>query len=218
MFQPDYGLGVRVAWGVLWPILRGLGAVGFRYEIERRAPIPKGPFVVASNHTSHLDPPVVGVALGKPVRFLTLDELWGTNPILDSAFRVTKAVPLSRTRYPLSAMRTALVHLEAGGRIGVFPEGRRARAWGESLPKRGAAWLALRAGVPMLPVAISGANEAMPMDGGLAIHRAKIRVVVGRAIDSVRHCEADDPVGSLTEAWHQQMTEELEFLAAKAAR
>ncbi len=216
MFQPDYGLGVRLAWGALWPTLRGLGALGFKYEIERRASIPKGPFVVAANHASHLDPPIVGVALVRPVRFLTLDDLWGTSSVLDAAFKVTKAIPLSRTRYPLSAMRTALTHLAAGGRIGVFPEGRRARVWGESRPKRGAAWLALRAGVPMLPVAIFGADEAMPIEEGLSIHRAKISVVVGRALDPARHFSTNDPVGSLTEAWRQQMTEELDFLAAKA--
>jgi len=192
--------------------------LGFGYEIERRAPIPEGPLVVATNHLSHLDPPVVGLAVVKPIRFLALDELWGNASTLDAAFRMFKAIPLSRTRYPLAAMRSALVHLEAGGRIGVFPEGRRAAAWGQSPPKRGAGWLSARTGAPLLPVAISGTDRAMPIDEGLAVHRVKIRVVVGRAIDPAHHMGGQDPVGSLTEAWRLQMDEELEYLAATAGR
>jgi len=211
--QPDFGARVRAAWALGWPIARLIAGLGFAYTVERRAPQPSGPLIVAANHQSHLDPPVVGLAVIRPVRFLALDELWGLSPALDTAFRTYRAIPLSRASYPLTALRTSLEHLAAGGRLGVFPEGRRVAAWGEVTPKRGAAWLALRAGVPILPVAVAGTDVAMPPDEHLKIHRARIRVVVGRALDPARHRAASDPIGSLTEAWRRQVDEELEYLA-----
>jgi 1-acyl-sn-glycerol-3-phosphate acyltransferase len=213
VLQPDFGLGVRAAWYGAWPLARVIAAVGFSFTVEHRAPQPRGPLVIAANHHSHLDPPVLGLAVARPMRFLALDELWGNSVALDFVFRAFRVVPLSRTAYPLAAMRTALQHLAAGGRLGVFPEGRRAVTWGETTPKRGAAWLALRTGVPLLPVAIGGTDRAMPPELPMRLHRAPIRVVIGRPLDPDTFRSDHDPAGALTEAWRRQVDEELRHLA-----
>ena len=117
--------------------------------------------MVAANHFSHLDPVIVAVATGRPIRYLAVDELFGRSAFFDRLTLWLGAIPLPRTRLPLGALRLALAELAAGGTVGVYPEGMRVWAWGEVVPKSGAAWLARRAGVPLLPVAVAGSEEAM---------------------------------------------------------
>ena len=198
---------------VLWPLARVL-AIWFPYSVVRRAPLPKGPFVAAINHFSLLDPPVAGLALRRPVRFLALDEIWGVHPALDTVLTLFDSIPVSRTdRRPLGALRAALRHLDAGRPIGVFPEGRRVAAWGEVPLKTGAAWLAVRASVPVVPVAIWGSRHAMPTDR-LRIRRAPIRVVVGLPIDPKPHLEQPSSVETLNESIRSALDRELRLLEA----
>ena len=159
----------------------------WRLSVVREAPLPAPPYVLASNHFSHLDPPVIGALVRRPVQYLALDELIGVNRFLDVSLRMFGAIPLPRGRVSVRAIRAALARLEAGGIVGVFPEGRRVARFGDTIPKRGAAWLARRAGVPMVPVAVIGTDRAMGLDN--KVHRARVRVVFGEAIapgDTVR--------------------------------
>ena len=200
-------------WAVCRPPARA-AAVWFPYSSERRAPLPAGPWVAAVNHLSHLDPVMAGLALRRPVRFLALDELWGNAAVLDVVFRAFRAIPMPREgRYPVGALREALRHLAAGGVIGMFPEGRRVRCWGDVPLERGAAWLALRAGVPIVPVAVWGTQYAMPIER-LRLRRAPIRVVVGSAVDPEGFAGRDDPVGALTEAVREVLDREISRSAA----
>lgn len=169
---------------LLWPACSLLGrsagwAVWGLSEV-REAPLPAPPYVLASNHFSHLDPPILGALVGRPVQFLAVDELNDLNRFLDVSLRLFGAIPLPRGRVPLRAMRAALARLEAGGIVGLYPEGRRVARFGDEPPKRGAAWLAHRAGVPMVPVAMIGTDRAMGLDN--RVHRARTRVIFGEAI------------------------------------
>lgn len=198
---------------MLWPPARALAA-WFPYSVLRRAQLPTGPFVAAINHISSLDPPIAGLALRRPVRFLALDEIWGVHPALDAALTLFDTIPVSRSgRRPLGALRAALRHLESGRPIGVFPEGRRVAAWGEVPLKTGAAWLAVRASVPVVPVAIWGSQHAMPMDG-MRIRRAPIRVVVGAPINTSPFMDQSDPVATLNESIRSALDRELHRLEA----
>ncbi|MDE0138340.1 MAG: lysophospholipid acyltransferase family protein [bacterium] len=198
---------------LLWPPARVVAA-WFPYSVVRRARLPKGPFVAVINHFSLLDPPVAGLALRRPVRFLALDEIWGVNAALDAVLTSFDSIPVARSdRRALGALRAALRHLESGRPIGVFPEGRRVAAWGEVPLKTGAAWLALRASVPAVPVAIWGSQHAMPMDG-MRVKRAPIRVVVGTPIDPRPFMERSDPVPALNESIRFALDQELRRLEA----
>ena len=165
------------------------------------------------NHLSHLDPPIAGLALRRPVRFLALDELWGHSPVLDAIFRAFGAVPLPREgRHPVRALKVALWHLTSGEAVAMFPEGRRVRCWGDAPLSRGAAWLSIRAGVPVVPVAVWGTQHAMPLDT-MRIRRAPIRVVVGCAIKPAGFVNREDPVGALTEAIRSVLDAEIQLLS-----
>ena len=115
---------------------------------------------------------------------------------------------MSRTRVPLSAMRLALAELAAGGSVGLFPEGVRVWRWGEQEPKRGGAWLAMRSGAPLLPIAIAGSDEAMGR-GTARISRKPMRVTVCEPVRPAEHRGVDDPVGSMTEEWRRKVDAEL---------
>lgn len=189
----------RFLWSAAPPLFRGLGRVFFSLKIEREADLPPAPFVLAANHYSHFDSPVIAAAIGLPVRFLALDHLFGVNRLLDWLLYGFGSIPTPRERLPIRAVKVALARLEAGEVVGVFPEATRVSHWRTLPPKRGAAWLAARSGVPLVPVAIIGTGRAFGMENRL--HRAPIRVVVGRAIEP----EGYDAT-TLTVRWAEWMT------------
>ena len=183
-------------------MIRVVGRVGFSLKVEHHADLPMPPYVLAANHYSHFDPPAVGVAAGIPIRFLALDDLFGVHRLLDWLITGFGAIPIPRTRRPIRAVRTALAALEAGEVVGVFPEATRVSHWGTLPPKRGAAWLAKRAGVPLVPVAVIGTGVGFGLEN--RIRRAKIRVIVGAPIDP----KVGD-VDSLTRRWAEWVGEQV---------
>jgi 1-acyl-sn-glycerol-3-phosphate acyltransferase len=165
--------------------------------------------VVAANHYSHVDPVIVGLTVRRPIRFLAVDELYGNSRLFDSLTLWLGAIPMSRTRTALGAMRLALTELAAGGVVGLFPEGVRVWRWGEVEPKRGAAWLAWRAGVPLVPVALAGTDLVM----GRGASRIARSPVTGITCDPIMPADfeaAEDPVGAMTEEWARRVGAALE--------
>lgn len=182
----------RFLWSVGPPIVRGLARALYSTSVGFETELPDPPFVLAANHYSHLDPPVIGSVVGSPVRYLAVDELQGKSFLLDRVLDLFGTIPLSRSSVPLAGLRAALGVLESGEIVGVFPEGARVARWGERTPKNGAAWLAIRAGVPLVPIAVTGTDRALDIDNHW--HRARIAVNVGSPLTA-------DSVPGLTEMW-----------------
>ena len=164
-------------WAVAAPLVRGISRARWKLAVRHLEPLPAPPFILAGNHPSSIDPVVVGAVHRHPVMFLAVDELYGKHAALDVALQVFGAVEVPRAGVPLGAMRSALDHLRGGGVVGVFPEGTRVPRFGDGIVKPGAAWLAARAGVPLVPVALEGTDEAFSMD--LRFGRGSIRMVTG---------------------------------------
>ena len=126
---------------------------------NERVPM-QGPVVVVANHGSHLDPPLLGHALGRPVAFMAKAELFGI-PLLGPLIRACGAYPVRRGASDREAIRTATARLEDGWAIGVFLDGTRQKDGRVNHPMPGAALLSARSGAPLLPVAIINSHRAL---------------------------------------------------------
>lgn len=149
----------------------------WRLRVETETPFPEPPFIIAANHLSFLDPPLVGAVWGRRLKFITLADLFGNYPLLDFTLDSFEAIRVKRGTVPLSAIRQSLAHLAEGGVVCLFPEGTRATKWGEVPPLPGAAWLAVKAGVPLVGVAAIGTDQVLGIDNKL--HRGRIRIKIG---------------------------------------
>ena len=142
---------------LVFPIFRGL----FRGSTRGLEHVPRqGPLVVVANHGSHLDPPLLGHALGRPVAFMAKAELFEV-PILGSIIRACGAYPVRRGASDREAIRTATAKLQDGWATGVFLDGTRQSDGRVNQPLPGAALLAARSGAPLLPVAIINSHRAL---------------------------------------------------------
>jgi 1-acyl-sn-glycerol-3-phosphate acyltransferase len=173
----------------------------FDLEIVGRENVPSsGPVVLAANHLSLIDPPFVGLTIRRNVRYLALEELFGRSRIFDGLTLFFGAIPISRDRPTHGPMRTALEELEAGGVVGVFPEGGRVPAWGEVPPKQGAAWLALRTGAPLIPVALTGTEATLSLTD-MRIRRTAVRAWVDEPLHPDDYLNRVDPLGAMMADW-----------------
>jgi len=139
-----------------------------------------GGVVVVSNHGSHLDPPILGHALGRPVAFMAKSELFRI-PILSFIISACGAYPVKRGAGDREALRTASNRLIEGWATGVFLDGTRQENGRINDPKAGAALLSGRTGCPILPVAIVNSHRAFPK-GSLFPRFVSIHLKVGELI------------------------------------
>jgi|TARA_B100000073_G_scaffold241700_1_gene202701 1-acyl-sn-glycerol-3-phosphate acyltransferase len=142
---------------LVFPVFRVL----FRGRTSGNINVPMdGPLVVVANHGSHLDPPLLGHALGRPVSFMAKAELFRI-PILGRVIRACGAYPVKRGASDREAIRTATARLNEGWAIGVFLDGTRQSDGRVNQPMPGAALLAARSGAALLPVAILNSHRAL---------------------------------------------------------
>jgi 1-acyl-sn-glycerol-3-phosphate acyltransferase len=149
--RPVYGL-IRLS---ILPLVK----LTWRFRISGKEHIPKaGPCVIAPNHKSFYDSFFVGLATPRHVRFMAKKELFeGRSARLLSALG---AFPVRRGEADPEALETARMVLRDGGVLALFPEGTRHRDPDElRAPRRGAARLAIEAGAPIVPCAISGTEK-----------------------------------------------------------
>lgn len=138
----------------LFEILFGLRIDGID-RIPRR-----GGLLVASNHISDLDPPILGSSFPRILHFMAKSELF-RGRFLTHLFTGLNAFPINRTGVDRNALRLSESILLAGGALVVFPEGTRSKD-GRPLPvKPGIGLIALRTGVPVIPVHISGSDKPL---------------------------------------------------------
>lgn len=167
----------RLAWSLGLPAIRTAARVTWGMRAQVGAGFPPPPFVIASNHLSFLDPPLIGAVYGSRVRFLALAELFGNHRLLDLMMDAFEVIEIRRNTVPLGPLRQCLAHLREGGVVAVFPEGTRVTRFGDVGFRHGAAWLSARAGVPLVGVAVTGTDRALGLDNKM--HRGQIEVVVG---------------------------------------
>ena len=203
----------------------------FRVRVTGSENIPSGPCLLSPNHTSYADGLIIfalAKRLGMPLRILAKRELWKLKPlgwVLDHV----GVMPISRDKADLDTLRTASRVIKAGDSMAIFPEGTRVRngqpdvhnnqALGEA--HGGAAWLALRNDVPVIPVAIVGAENIRP-DGVKLIRFPRVLVHFGTPLfpDEVvpsSEYTRKERVTKLTELIMEGLSESLEVARAENA-
>lgn len=171
----------RKAWG---PI--GLFFAGARLDVRRMPPLPPGPVIVASNHESVLDIWVLFCVVQRSFRFIAKEELFHL-PIFGRYMRLGGHIPVDRSNHQraVASLAKAGDTVRAGTSIVVFPEGTRSRTGRVQSFKKGPFVVAKQAGVPVIPVAISGSGKVTPSQH-VAVYPGTIRVAAGDPIDPAR--------------------------------
>jgi 1-acyl-sn-glycerol-3-phosphate acyltransferase len=140
--------------------------------------------VLASNHTSYMDTPVIFAALPFQFRILAKKELW---PIAFIGWYLDRSgqIPIntSNPQATLSSLGVGVKALRAGMPLFVFPEGGRTETGSLKPFLSGAAYLAIRAQVPLVPIALSGVYDLLPIHTR-HLYPCKLTMSVGEAIDT----------------------------------
>lgn len=137
----------------------GLFTVLFRWKVTGLENIPsEGGVIIAANHISLWDPPVIGTRSPRPIHFMAKEELFKI-PVFGWAIRKLNSFPVRRGGADRGAIRTALELLNQGKIVGIFPEGTRSKTGKLGNPAPGVALIAAKAGVPVVPAAVIGTNK-----------------------------------------------------------
>lgn len=171
-----------ISYRILRAVVLTLCKVLFRVRVIGREHVPRnGVYIVAPSHRSILDVPFAAFSTRRRIRFMAKKELFSTR-IGRAAFKVLGAIPVDRGATDRSALRACQEALEAGEPVGVFPEG--TRNGGPTLGSLhdGVAYLALKLGVPIVPVGIGGSEEILA-SGKVLPRIRKVVVIIGPPIE-----------------------------------
>ena len=163
----------------------------FRLRINGMKNYPSnGPMLVCSNHQSNLDPLILGCACPRPVNYLAKKQLFDFKP-LGWFLRWNDAIELDREK-GLGGIKETLKRLKRKESVVMFPEGTRSKD-GEMQPiKGGFCTLVRKTKVPILPVGIDGAWDALPRHSPLPNFGTTIAVVFGKAILPEEYLDLSD--------------------------
>ena len=152
----------------------------FRYHaFGRENIIEDGPAIMAANHQSYLDPPLVGITCREELYFLARKTLF-EKKLLGPLISRVNALPVDLSRGDLTAVRTIINLLKDGHRTVIFPEGTRSLDGNIQPARPGIGMIIAKTLVPVVPMRIFGSFQAWPKGGKIAPH--PVTVVVGKPI------------------------------------
>ncbi len=183
-----------------------------RMRIEGRNNIPtSGAYVLAPVHRSYIDTPIASACTRRRLRFMGKDSLW-KNRTIGWILSALGAFPVTRGSADRQAVTRGIQVLQSGEPLVLFPEGERKSGPVVEPLMDGAAYIACKAGVPIVPVGIGGSERVMGK-GARFIHPRKVVVVIGEPIPAPASVEGRMPrtaVKEISLQLHQRLQELLD--------
>jgi len=168
-------------WYISQVVVGIIFAVWLRYRARGVEKIPsEGGGLLLINHQSFLDPLLVGLPLRRPISYLARDSLFRV-PVIGWILRNTYVKPINREAASTATIRGTLDRLEQGFLCGIFPEGTRSADGNVGEFKPGFLALARRSNVPLYPIGVAGAHEALGR-GSWFLKPCRVRVVFGEPL------------------------------------
>jgi 1-acyl-sn-glycerol-3-phosphate acyltransferase len=175
----------RVAYSLVRNLLLGLCKLWFRVTLIGREHLPpSGPYIIAPVHRSNIDTPLSAFVTRRRVRFMGKDSLWKQKQI-GAFLSLLGGFPVTRGTADLEALKRCVAVLDAGEPLVMFPEGTRQSGHMLHPLFEGPAYVALKRGVPIVPVGIGGTERVM-RKGSKMIWPHKCHVSIGEPI-AVEH-------------------------------
>ena len=173
----------RMAYRFFWSLLWLACKAWFRFRVVGKQNLPaEEAYILAPVHRSYLDTPVGGMVTARRQRFLGKESLW-RNRAGGRFLTIVGGFPVERGTADRAALRACQEVLERGEPMVMFPEGTRQHGpvVDPDLMHAGPAFVAARAGVPIVPLGIAGTDHAMP-GGSMLIRPVRVVMVVGEPI------------------------------------
>ena len=200
---------MNLSYRIGWLMFRALYAVFFRWRVFNAERVPvTGGVILAANHASFIDPPIVGSALHRPINYLARETLF-RYPGVGALLRSWNAVPVNRDGGGAAGLKAILDRLLAGGGIILFPEGTRTLD-GKLQPARsGVGLTVIKSVAPVVPVRVFGSFEAYGKQ--VTIPRpVRVMVKFGKPMDfAALRAEAKTCDKARLKAIYQQVADEI---------
>lgn len=177
-------------YGFFHYLAASIHSMWFRGEVVGTENFPTdGPFLIASNHASHLDPPAVGAHVPRQMRFFARKSLWN-NRLFAWWLNQVETIPVERDSGDIGAIKRVLQALKENRAVVLFPEGTRSPDGHLQKPKPGVGLMACKTGVPVVPCRVYGSFGAFRKGSALPRLGTSITVVFGPPIPA---SDYDDP-------------------------
>ena len=198
-----------------WLFFRALYTVYFRWRVCNAERVPaRGGVILAANHASFIDPPLVGAALHRPINYLARESLF-RYPGMGALLRSWQAVPVNREGGGAAGLKAILDRLLAGGGIILFPEGTRTQDGRLQPARSGVGLTVIKSAAPVVPARVFGSFEAYGRHMKIP-HPHRVVVKFGQPMDfTTLRAEAKTCDKARLKAIYQQVADEIMAAIAK---
>jgi 1-acyl-sn-glycerol-3-phosphate acyltransferase len=172
-------------------------------EVEGLDEIPQGNILVAANHLGRLDTAALLCVVDREDIIMAVAEKYKNHFLFGAIGRAVDAIWLNRFEADFSALREILNRMKKGGLMVIAPEGTRSKSATMQQGKLGAVFLASKSGYPIIPVALTGTEDAGVIANLKKLRKTKIKIVVGKPI------QIQIPAGKGKEETMQKATDEI---------
>jgi 1-acyl-sn-glycerol-3-phosphate acyltransferase len=171
---------MRPWYRIVWTVSRSYYTLFHGLSFHGVEHVPAGGCIIAPNHVSFLDPPLVGCCVDRELYYLARKTLFKP-PVMDKLLPSINSIPVDQERPDMVGLKRIIQIIRDGGGVILFPEGSRSPDGKLQAGQPGIGLTVAKAGAPVVPVRIFGAFEAWPIHGKLKLFRP-VQVVFGRPL------------------------------------